>query len=405
MAPRLWCWTGRLRGDRRMNDTLKAKVRAIHQLYKHGDVDEFIRQLKDHPESLRHDDGSTRWITSAASSGKLEFVKALVTKLGVDVNEPGFERDPDNPFYEPEGCILHAASNGQLETVQWLLGHGARINFVAHGQKRCLPLIRAATNGHLKVVKLLVEHGADIDATWNGINAASQAEDFGQREVLEYLRSIGAKTFRETTPPDYERAHRQFLKYHSKHLGPISDWSYEISGNPLVTLRYFPPSDKCDLATLLTVGLSDHRLPENWKQHACTEIRIFLPADWPPPDDCLDKPELNWPIKWLERIAVTLRQADSFPTDLPVFMNGEPPQPLAPDTQMTGWVALKSREESVQAADYRWIGIHALFPIYTEEVEVIRKHGTEELALRFHARDFPLCIYPDRGSVCSALDS
>ena len=97
----------------------------------------------------------------AAMEGKLPFLK-LIVELGLDVNESCDLPDPDNPFCTFEGPILHAASEGHVEVVRWLLEKGAKINYTVNGQVRCLPLLRAACHGHLDVVRQLVEHGADL---------------------------------------------------------------------------------------------------------------------------------------------------------------------------------------------------------------------------------------------------
>jgi len=161
----------------------------LHIAFDEGNVVEFKRLLGEHPEHLRDESGADYWMYTAALNRNLPILKAVV-EMGVDVNETHDFGDPTSPFYEPEGPILTAASFGDLEMVRWLLNHGARINYVVQGNPRCLPLIRAATVGHLEVVKLLVAHGADVHSTWNGLNAMTQAEEFGRRDILDYLRSL-----------------------------------------------------------------------------------------------------------------------------------------------------------------------------------------------------------------------
>ncbi len=363
------------------------------------DVDEFERLIRLHPACLRDEDGIERWLRIVAAEGRLPFVRRLA-ELGIDVNEPtDFDFNPENPFYQPEGAILHAAGEGHLDVVRWLLDHGAQINYVVRGKPRCWPLVDAATNGHLDVVKLLVEYGADVHSTWRGINAVSQAEDYGEKDVVDYLRSVGAKTLRETTPPDYESGRKRFLKEQAEQVGELSDWTLEIPGDPLVTLRFIPANEKVDRHTLLTVGLSDHRLPNGWRQHSCTELRCILPPDWPPPEESQDDPAWNWPIEGLRILVEQLRDAEQWPEPA-IFMNGDPPTPVGPGTTMNGWIALQS-PESTQAPDYRWIDMHSVFPIYAEEAELVREQGHEELVNRFEARNIPLYIDPQRPNVAT----
>ena len=372
---------------------------AICDAFGQSNVAEFVRLVKAYPQYLRdEDDGTDQWMWSAAIDGNLPMIEGLID-LGMDINETADnDDDPENPFYQAEGAILQAAANGHLELVRWMLSHGARINYVVHGSPRCLPLVQASTEGHLDVVKLLVEHGADIHSTWRGINPATQAEDYGHREVLEYLRSVGAKTLRETTPVDYPGGRKRYLKELTKLAGPLNDWVLEIARDPVVTLRVIPANEKCDRHSLITVGLSDHRLAQGWKLHACTELRCILPPDWPLPEDSLEYPEWNWPVEGLKAIVSQLLKTDTWP-DPAVFTNDEVHSPVAPDTTMNAWIALKSLGESVQSPDYRWIDMHSVFPIYPEEAELVRKHGHEELVNRFETRDIPLYLDVNRPNV------
>ena len=163
--------------------------KQLHTAFHAGDVAEFTRLLTTHPEYRRDEDGGNVWMAKAAAHNKLSMIKALVD-LNVDVNEPNDMGDASDPFYEPEGPILQAATLGNLEIVRWLLEHGARINYTVNGLDRCLPLIRAVSAGHLDIVKLLVQHGALVHATWDGVNAIRQAEIMGHTAIRDYLLSL-----------------------------------------------------------------------------------------------------------------------------------------------------------------------------------------------------------------------
>lgn len=164
----------------------------IKQAFDANDIAEFRRLIAVHPEHLRDvRDGTDCWMWPSAMDGNLEMLQALI-ELGLGVDESKDVPDPDNPFCTFEGPILHAAMEGHVEIVRWLLEKGAKINYTVNGQVRCLPLLDAARNGHLEVVKMLVEHGADLNFQFNGHTPASQADGYGHPEVAAYLRSVGA---------------------------------------------------------------------------------------------------------------------------------------------------------------------------------------------------------------------
>jgi ankyrin repeat protein len=95
--------------------------------------------------------------------------------------------------------LIWAAARNRTETAIWLLDHGANINQkgtfggLTHGQG-ITALHIAAQNGDMPMVKLLVDRGADRfiqDDLYQGTPEGG-ASYFGQIEVRDYLRSLGA---------------------------------------------------------------------------------------------------------------------------------------------------------------------------------------------------------------------
>lgn len=338
----------------------------------------------------------------AAMEGKLPIIEALVA-LGLKVNESDDHSLPGEPFYQPEGPIVHAAAAGHLDIVRWLLEHGAQINYVVNGRPRCQPLIYAATNGHLDIVKLLVEYGADLHSDRGGVYASTQAEDFRHFEVRDYLRSLGVKTMREKYPPDYESAHRCFIDDMTFQRGPMRGFRVEIPGEPLVVLRESVGNEVVPTHTIFTVGLSDHRLPFRGEPDSCAELRFMLPSDWPLDENALRDARWNWPIEHLKRIVAELRSATQWPEEPTFFMNGDPPTPLGPGTLFSGWLCVVDNGASIQVPDYRWINIWSLYPIYNEEHELIKSQGLKAFIKKSREQKMPLHIVPDRPNV--AIDA
>lgn len=365
--------------------------RKINEAIEQNDVIQARKYFTDHPEFLRGPDGLDIWLWMFARRGNLPVVKLLV-ELGLSVNERNSE-------ITPEGPIGSAADAGHLEIVKWLLEHGADINHTFRGVRRCMPLFGAARNGHLGVVKLLVEHGADIHSSWHCMNALMHAQDYDQTQVVDYLKSLGVKDLRETTPPDYEAAHRQLTSYLVSERGEVSDQTWEMPGEPRIVIRHIPASEQFSEQTLFTLGLSDRRLPLENEPYFATELRLTLPADWPLDEKSLRDPNCNWPLEWLKRIAAELRAGTSMPPTPMLSMHGEPPQPLGPNTNQSGWMCLLSEGESVQMSDCRWINFHGLFSLYAEEADLVRREGHEVLINRFVELDIPLCVAPERPNV------
>src|SRR3982750_1024121 len=101
-----------------MSDASVTKLLNAH--YDANDATAFGQLLLLHPEHLRHNDGTDRWMWRAAIDGKLSLIQQLV-QLGVDVNESKDKYVQEDPFCQVEGPVMFAAAEGHLETVQWLL--------------------------------------------------------------------------------------------------------------------------------------------------------------------------------------------------------------------------------------------------------------------------------------------
>ena len=93
--------------------------------------------------------------------------------------------------------LIWAAASNRIEVAEWLLHHGASIDFKGtfggptHGQG-VTALHLASQNGHLSMVRLLINSGADPkiqDDLYHG-DAEGAASYFGQIAVRDYLRSL-----------------------------------------------------------------------------------------------------------------------------------------------------------------------------------------------------------------------
>ena len=150
-----------------------------------GNVAEFEKIARAHPELLYDEDGWEQWLNIAANRGLLPFVELLVS-LGVDVNAPSGDQPDDT-------ALDRAAHEGHLDIVRWLLDHGANVNFTIKKEVRCSALTGAIVKGHIDVVKLLVERGADVNATGGSATPLGYATQYKRTEIADLLRSAGAK--------------------------------------------------------------------------------------------------------------------------------------------------------------------------------------------------------------------
>lgn len=149
--------------------------------------------LRTYPQHRFLDDGQDEWLTSAIMDNRVEVVKLLVS-LGAD---PAAPANPTDSVPQPEGPMKYAAAAGHLEVVRYLLDIGVPVNLAFEGRVRSVPLVMAAGNGRLNVVKLLVERGAVVNPAGSHHTPLDAALMAGRDGVVEYLRSVGAKTAAE----------------------------------------------------------------------------------------------------------------------------------------------------------------------------------------------------------------
>ena len=120
----------------------------------------------------------------AASFGDLVAIRKLVEQ-GVNVNI-AHEEIPWINY-----PLAYAAEYNHIDTVKYLIDHGADVNAVAGTYYT--PLISAVKGGHVAIVQHLVEHGASVyQGNCNRETPMHIASFYGHLDIVEYLVEKGA---------------------------------------------------------------------------------------------------------------------------------------------------------------------------------------------------------------------
>lgn len=356
-------------------------VRLVSDAIKTGQVEEVRRLFMEHPNLVSDCPwfGGT-WLSCAAETDNVQMVAMLVTDFGFDVNGGHY------------GPLSNAAYHGSANVARWLLDHGARVD--TPGENPRVPLASAATAGRLEIARMLLEHGADPNVLYGTMeygdpptNALKQALMFGHKEVAELLREYGA-----VLPPgcefeDSPMEIKSIQEHIEARLGRPEPVSLQeiVPGDPQITVHVVRQEEKI---ALVTVGMSDRAMtiPAGGEDYQFAELVIYLPPDWPLDERGLRSRNNFWPIEWLRRIG-------HYPHDnqtwlggrAAVIANGDPPRQLASNTKMTCVLAIIEESEFgwCQLSDGRRVGFYTLIPLYTEERDLEKTAGVEELLLRF----------------------
>ena len=262
--------------------------------------------------------------------------------------------------------------------------------------------------GHFDIVKLLVEHGADVNATWIDVNPLSYAIMYGQKEIEAYLRSKGAKEPSQLGIARRVQEQTPIIAHYEEHYGERTALSPGelVPGDPPITIhRMWNPVWQ----VLGTEGMSSlpMTVPKGAEGYCFAELSIFLPLDWPLSAQALSDPRWSWPVQWLRKLARYPHEQRTWlgPTD--VFANGEPPQPLGPNTQLSCFLLLTADAERcwLSRPDGSQIVFLNVFPIYREERDLERKMGAANLIELFRASQIDIAVDINRKNVALTPDA
>ncbi len=167
----------------RQGDSMKSREKAIkiYDLIGDGDIEQAKEIIITDKSLLDFVTPFGTWLHVSARAGELDMIKFLV-ESGMDIN-----RNEGVPKSAP---IAHAASEGEMGIVEYLLDNGAILDVSDPNRN---PLFSAIYGGHFNIVKYLVQSGIDITVKYTGdtmkdMGAYEFAIERGQVEIAEYLK-------------------------------------------------------------------------------------------------------------------------------------------------------------------------------------------------------------------------
>jgi len=128
-------------------------------------------------------------IFEAIDSGSIEDIRYFIKQKKVDINTVKYEDRHIPPLH-------WAMMQQKYEAAKFLISEGANINMKDGGG--ATPLHEAASLNNIEIAKLLVSKGANVnlkamDGTLTPLDMAKS------EEMIQYLKSIGAKSAKDTS--------------------------------------------------------------------------------------------------------------------------------------------------------------------------------------------------------------
>jgi len=168
----------------------------------------------------------------------------------------------------PDGALIQAAKDGNIEAVKQHLAAGADVN--AKNESGYTPLHHAAVDGRKEIAELLIAQGADVNAKIaDGYTPLDTAINYNQSEITALLRKHGGKTKKELEPakPEpptakaldisiHEAAYRGNIETVKQHLAVGTDVNAK-NRYGATPLNYATSSANWEIAELLIVKGAD----------------------------------------------------------------------------------------------------------------------------------------------------
>lgn len=155
--------------------------KAIRTAIKAGDLKAMITAFEESPDAVTMNTPFGSWLHVAASFGRLEIVRSLVERFGLDINLKGGTSE--------SSPLDRACADGQYEVVKYLLDKGAKIDVSAPERN---PLFGAIMSGNVAIAKLLIDRGIDTSIRYSGesmhdMSAIDFARERGADEIVSLL--------------------------------------------------------------------------------------------------------------------------------------------------------------------------------------------------------------------------
>jgi hypothetical protein len=197
---------------------------------------------------------------------------------------------------------------------------------------------------------------------------------------------------RDWTAPPAVSGMEEIEQHFTTFFGEPTNVFHEIISDLVhLDVHVIPPSPERDCWTLFTTGMSDlpMTVPEGAEDFRFAELVLMLPREWkldmlrvtPPPED-LDR--WYWPIRWLKQLARLPHEYQTWLGFGHTVPNGDPPQPLSPETKMCGWflvppISVPEEGRSVVLADGRTVHFYCLHCLHIEEMNLKLNRGSDAL--------------------------
>jgi hypothetical protein len=182
-----------------------------------------------------------------------------------------------------------------------------------------------------------------------------------------------------------------------RHIGRIDRVFTGDATEGTADVLYVQPVNSRPYHTLITAGMSSvaMHVPPDVSAPRRLELMITLPEGWKPDDD--------WAPRLLQHLSKLPRDREGWLGWGHTVPNGNPPQPLAPHTDLCGVIIAPSLLVPVAFyeldIDGERVAFYSAIPLYREELELHARAGTAALLERLLHNDINDVVHLKRKNV------
>jgi hypothetical protein len=183
-------------------------------------------------------------------------------------------------------------------------------------------------------------------------------------------------------------ANREALERHLEaYLGGESMVFHELISDVVhVDVVWYKPTPERDFHVLCSMGMSDLPMntPPEFEEYRLAEVMIALPSNWPISQEAFEDERHYFPVRWVKQLARMPHQYDTWLGYGHTIPNGDPAEPMAPNTKLSGVVLLPpilldDEFTTVTVDEDTSIHLWAIVPLYPQEMDLKLRDGVEAL--------------------------
>lgn len=206
----------------------------------------------------------------------------------------------------------------------------------------------------------------------------------------------------------------QITAHIERHLGPVTHVFRQAPGDASssatamdtnIAIHHVAATKTRPIQTLITSGMSDLPMPvpEGVESPRYLELMMTLPESWKLEAEFTSQDEWFWPVHQLQSLAAYPRKFSTWLGWGHTVSNGDPPEPLGPNTKLCGAIIVPSllvpRHFYELTIGAQTIAFYSAVPLYKEELEMKSRDGMKPLVEKLADHGITDVIDPKRRNV------